>query len=218
MQRFTLIHDGSNLGWQTAYLAFNIAARLGAPLLALLVDSATDKTSLAQRAAQIEVGGRAAGVAIVTRLVADFSVGGLADTAADSDGLFVPHRLIPDRKTALKLFEVFHCPIWVVSHETEACTMAVLVSNWAENKTLLSFATTLFHRLQQPLIGLIPEGKSASMPPKYPDITWIQLPDLSPDEINVALDHHNIDILFLPASKADLIKDLDSNCVLYPGV
>jgi hypothetical protein len=98
MQRFTLLHDGSDQGWQAAYLAFHIAAQLGAPLFALLVGSASDEKILARNASQVEVGGRAAGLVIKTRLVTEFSVDIVEENVADSDGLFVPRRLIPDEE------------------------------------------------------------------------------------------------------------------------
>jgi len=71
MQRFTLLHDGSPQAWQAAYLAFHIAAQLGAPLRVLLFDADDDQDMLAKNASQIEVGGHAAGVNVrtfVTRL------------------------------------------------------------------------------------------------------------------------------------------------------
>jgi len=105
MQRFTLIHNGSQQGWQAAYLAFHIAAQLGAPLLVWLVDSATDKKVLAQRATQVEVGGRAAGVAIETRLVMEFPIRTLVENKSTVDGIFLPHQLIPNGETAARLLE-----------------------------------------------------------------------------------------------------------------
>ena len=68
MQRFSLIHDGSEQGWQAAYLAFNISARFGAPLLALLVKSDLPTSLLQKRAAQVRVGGNAAKLVIETKL------------------------------------------------------------------------------------------------------------------------------------------------------
>ena len=216
MQRFTLIHDGSDQGWQAAYLAFHVAAQLGAPLLVLLVDSTTDKKILAQRATQVEVGGRAAGVVIGTRIVVDFSVNLVMENVAASDGLFVPRRLVPDGRTALRFLEALSCPIWVVSREAKTHKLAVLVNDLVTNAKLFSFTQALSNRLQHSLTGLISEAKLSSVSRDEAISTWIPLPDNSAREITTALDQNDIDILFVPISRSALIKDLSSNCVLCP--
>jgi len=216
MQRFTLIHDGTKQGWQTAYLAFHIAALLGAPLLVLLDDSTTDQKNLFERVSQVKVGGRAAGVAINTLLVKDFSVETMAENVIDSDGLFIPHPLVPDEKTAIALLDVLSCPLWVVSQGIEAHKMGVLVNDLAIDMKLVTFTISLSSRLQQPLIGLIHDKLFTSLPQTDGEIDWIRLPDISLSEIVAVLEMNNIDTLFLPASNASLVKDLTSNCVLYP--
>jgi hypothetical protein len=216
MQRFTLIHDGSDQGWQAAYLAFHVAAQLGAPLLVLLFDSTTDKKELSRRATQIEVGGRAAGVAIGTRLLTDFSIAVVLEHATDSDGLFVPRNLIPDGKAALRFLEALSCPIWVVSHEAKFHKLAVLVSDMVTDENLISYTAVLSHRLQQALIGLTRKDKHASTPQSDIISSWIPLSNFSPREITTALDQYDIDMLFIPASRSSLIQDLDSSCVVCP--
>lgn len=216
MQRFTLIHDGSDQGWQAAYLAFHVAAQLGAPLLVLLVDSTTDKKILARRATQIEVGGRAAGVAIGTRFVTDFSVHVVLENATDSDGLFVPHNLIPDGEAALRFLEALSCPIWVVSHEAKSHKLAVLVSDLVTDEKLISYTAVLSHRLQQALIGLIRKDEHTSTAPSDTISTWIPLSNFAPREITTALVQNDIDMLFVPASRSSLIQDLNSICVVCP--
>ena len=132
MQRFTLIHDGSRHGWQAAYLAFYVAAQLGAPLQVLLVASDNDKNTLAKQAAQVEVGGHAAGVAIGTQLISEFSIGTVIEASGNINGLFVPHHLIPDEKTARHFLKALDCPLWLVSEESETNGTAVLVGDFFE--------------------------------------------------------------------------------------
>jgi len=216
MQRFTLLHDGSDQGWHATYLAFHIAAQLGAPLSVLLVDPTTDQKILARRAAQVEVGGRAAGLAIETRLVKNFSVSVVMENTSNIDGFFVPHRLVPNGKTVLGYLEALSCPIWIVAHEAKTHKMAVLVSDLTVDEKLISFTAALSLRLQQSLTGLVKEG--------LPNITtqinsvsaWIQLPGFSHNEIASALDQHGIDLLFVPASRASLIDTASFNCALFP--
>ncbi|MGB7873821.1 MAG: hypothetical protein WBL25_05520 [Anaerolineales bacterium] len=216
MQRFTLIHDGSEQGWQAAYLAFHIAAQLGAPLLVLLFDSASDKNMLEKRAAQVEVGGHAAGVVISTQLITEFSVDSVAENSANSNGLFVPRRLIPDEKTARRFLEVLSYPLWIVSKESEIQGMAVLVGNPAAHETLINYVSTLSHRIQQPLTGLIPESKLALIPKTASAIAWLPLSNFSPAEITAALHKVGARVLFLPISRFSLIVGLSINCVIYP--
>jgi hypothetical protein len=217
MQRFTLLHDGSNHGWQAVYLAFHLSARLGAPLLVLLVDSAIDREMIVQRTNQVEVGGRAAGVVIGTRLVTDFSVKVVAENAAGSDGLFAPRQLIQDGKHAARFLEALSCPLWIVSKESEMRNMAVMVNKAAADKGLIDYTATLSHRLQESLIGLARENAVATMRDLYAHLSWHPLHDFSPAKIAATLDELDNDILFLPVSVISLVNELPVNCVVYPA-
>jgi hypothetical protein len=218
MQRFTLLHDGSDQGWQAAYLAFHIAAQLGAPLFALLVGSASDEKILARNASQVEVGGRAAGLVIKTRLVTEFSVDIVEENVADSDGLFVPRRLIPDEETAARFLEASSCPLWIVSKEAEMHKMAVLVDDLAADKALITFTATLSNRLQQSLTGLVRKDEIALTSDTDESISWLPLEDFSPAEINATLNQLGAGLLFLPLSRLSLVHELSLNCVIYPAM
>ena len=218
MQRFTLLHDGSKQGWQAAYLALHVAAQLGSPLLVLLTDLAPDPEVLIQRATQVEVGGRAAGVTIKTRQVADFSVDVVLQYATNSDGLFVPQRLIPGWKTALQYLEAFSRPLWVVSRESEMHKMAVLVDDLAADETLVNYTVTLSRRLQQSLTGLILDSESISISKSDAPNDWVSLHSINSVEINTALQQIEADLFFIPASRISLIDDLPLNYVVYPVV
>ena len=217
MQQFTLIHDGSNQGWQAAYLAFHVSAQLGAPLQVLL-GASTNKATLVQRAAQVEIGGRAARVAIGTRLVADFSLDTLLENTTSIDGLFVPRRLVPDGKTAVRFLETLSCPLWIVSRGPEIHKMAVLVTDPLVDEKLLHYISTLSHRLQQSLTGLIQAEKVASMSQNDLELGWEPIPNFSSHEISTTVDQLDVDLLFVPASKASLIDHLTSNCVVFPAM
>lgn len=216
MQRFTLIHDGSNQGWQTAYLAFRIAARLGAPLLALLVDPATDGKNLTRRAAQVEVGGRAAELVITTRFVTDHSVRVLVENSAGSDGLFVPRNLIPDSETAQRFLQALSCPLWVISQEAELRDMAVLVADFVTEEGLINYTTALSRRIQQSLIGLVHASELALIPNDGDALTWMPLADFTDAEITAAVAQLDANLLFLSDTHVSMFSGLLMNCVFYP--
>jgi hypothetical protein len=216
IQRFTLVHDGSDQGWQAAYLAFHITAQLGASLLVLMVGSTTDEKILAQKASQVEVGGRAAGVVIETRLVTKFSVDAVRENAADSDGLFVPRRLIPDEETAVRFLDALSCPLWIVSKESELHEMAVLVDDLAANETLITYTTALSRRLQQSLTGFVRRNELNLISGSDESLAWLPLADFSPTEINATLNQLGADLLFLPLARLSLVSELSMNCVVYP--
>lgn len=216
MQRFTLIHDGSNQGWQAAYLAFHVASRLGAPLQALLVDSVTEKQTLAQRATQIEVGGRAAGVVIETRLVGDFSLEVVSENAAGTDGLFIPARFIPDEKTVSQCLEALSCPLWIVSRTGEVRDIALLVNDLVADEGVIHYSNTLSYRLQEALTVIV--GAGEQIPSKHDsDLNWESIPSFSLPEIRTTLNHLKTKLLFLPASNAWVVNKLDCNCVVCPA-
>jgi hypothetical protein len=215
MQRFTLIHDGSNQGWQAAYLAFRVAARLGAPLRVLLGDS-TDEEMLIQRATQVEIGGRAAGVVIRTRMVADFSLDILVENTSAIDGLFLPRRLVPDEETVARFLEALTCPLWIVSQGPEFNKMAVLVSDLVADEKLIHYTTILSHRLQQPLVGFVQEKELVSAAQSDVEFDWELLQNFSSRAINSTIDQLNIGLFFVSASKTSLINELTSNCIVFP--
>ena len=217
MQRFTLLHDGSSHGWQAAYLAFHLSARLGAPLLVLLVGSAVDRDMIAERATQVEVGGRAAGLVIKTRLVDDFSVKVVAEHASGSDGLIVPGQLVQDEMLRARFLETLSCPLWVVTKESEMSKMAVLVSDATTEDSLVAQAASLANRLQEPLIGLARQETFAVLTQRYRAISWHQIPDLSPAKITGALGQLDSEILFLSDSDFSMANDLPINCVVCPA-
>jgi len=216
MQRFTLLHDGSEQGWQSAYLAFHIATQLGAPLSVLLVDGTDDKDALVKRAAQIEIGGRAAGVAIETKMITGISIKVVVANSINSDGLFIPRSLTSDRLAARKLLQASSCPVWIVSKEAEMHGMAVLVDDPVVDDALIHYAAILSHRIQQPLTGLIREGELEKLNKSDTAIHWFPLPDFSPAGITTALNQLDIDLCFLPNSKISQIDELGINCVVIP--
>jgi len=216
MQRFTLIHDGSSQGWQATYLAFHFAAQLGAPLLVLLSDTTADKHTLKQRAAQVEVGARAAGVVIETRLGQDFTIDVIAGNAADGDGLFISRRLVPDGETATRFLQALSRPMWVISRESEDHKMAVLLSDPQLEGELLRYTTTLSRRMQQSLIGIVQEERFGHLSNEEAGLSLKPIPALSPPEINAALRQLEIDLLFISASKVSLIEELSINYAIYP--
>jgi len=216
MQRFTLIHDGSEQGWQTAYLAFHVAAQLGAPVQGLIVDAGSDKDVLEKRASQVEVGGHAAGVAIETQMILEFSVDAVKDHLGEGNGLFVPRRLVPDEETARRFQELFACPLWIVSRRSAAKGVAVLFDMPEEQEAMFRYAAILSHRLKQPLTGFILNDDLARHP--LPDIDFFQLllPDFSISTISTALDRVNASLLILSISQFTLSTKLPLNCVFYP--
>jgi hypothetical protein len=217
MQHFTVIHDGSDQGWQAAYLAFHIATLLGAPLRALLTESPTDKKAHAQRAAQIEVGGRAAGVAVESRLISDFSVANIVENCEGTNGLFIPRRLVPNEKTAHRFLEALSCPLWLVSMESAMDGMVMLISDSASDEALIHYAMTLSGRIQLPLTGFVHQNKFPSISKSEPDIAWQPIADFTPLAIATALKQVNASLLFLSIVYFSLVDELPGNCVIYPA-
>ena len=217
MRKYALIHDGTDQGWQATYQAFHIANRLGAPLQALIIDPDQNQAKLAQRAAHVEVGGRAAGVTIETRLLMNFSLDVLEESITAIDGLFLPQRLIPDGETAASYLEAFSCPLWIVSKESEIKEIAVLLNDPAEDSSLISYTKILSHRLQQSLTLILPSDKIQSEPAiELQDLKWFALSKFSQSGVNQELENLHIDLLFISATYASMINELSCNCVVYP--
>jgi hypothetical protein len=218
MQRFTLSHDGSSQGWQTAYLAFDVAARLGAPLQVLLLDSTADQELLAQNAMQLQTAGRAAGVSLETRIVADFSSESVARSVVAINGLFLPHRLLPDEETTTRLLEALACPLWIVAGELRTRKMAVLVENLTGDQDLIAYAMVLSQRMSERLTALILNEQVFQRPQGSPEMAWMPLQDFSEENIIWALDQLHADLLCIKDSKFFLARRLGRTCLVYPTV
>lgn len=216
MQRFTLIHDGSKQGWQTAYLAFHVAAQLGAPLLGLIVDAGSDMDALKKRAEQVEVGAHAAGVAIGTQLIPEFSVDAVDKYLGEGNGFFVPRRIIPDEETARRFLDVMPCPLWLVSKGPGINGMAVFVSVPGEQDALINYASTLSHRLKQTLTGLVLKGDLTQISQTEIDFSWLILSDSKRSTISAALDRANANLLVLSVSQFSLSMKTSFSCIFYP--
>lgn len=216
MQHFTVLQDDSQQGWQATYLAFHIASRLGAPLRALLTESSSDEKVRVQRAAQVEVGGRAAGVTVETRLITDFSVATVAENCSNTNGLFISHRLISDEKTAHRFLKVLSCPLWLVSMESAMDGMAVLIGDPTSDEALTHYAMTLSGRIQLPLTGLVYKNKISLISESNPAINWQALTELTSIEVTTTLKQVNASLLFLSIAHFSLTDELPINCVIYP--
>lgn len=216
MQHFTVLQDDSQQGWQAAYLAFHIASRLGAPLRVLLTESSSDENDHAQRAAQVKVGGRAAGVSVETRLLTDFSVNTVAENCSNTNGLFIPRRLIPDEKAARRFLQAISCPLWIVSMESAMEGMAVLRGESSLEQSLTDYALALSGRIQLPLTGLVHRDQHSLISKSYPDIPWQSLPDLTSIEITTVLKRVKASLLFLSISLFSLTVETPVNCVIFP--
>jgi hypothetical protein len=215
MERFTLVHDGSAQGWRTAYLTFHIAGRLGALLQVLLATSIADDELLSQTASQVEIGGRAAGVAIETHILPDPSVETIIENLGETTGLFLPSRLVPDMATAARLIGAAACPLWIVSEESTSRTMAVLVEDSFADEDLIAYAVRLAQRMTETLTGLLIGSSPA--PADDSRLTWIPLQDSSLPVVMAALDRLQADLLLLRLPLASLARELDCTCVIFPG-
>ena len=214
MQKFVLVLDGSEQGWQTAYRAFHVTARLGAYLHVLVIDSVENESLLAQRANQVKIGGHAAGISIETQLIKEFSLDTLRKKNKEIAGLFVPSGLIPDDKVAKQFLNAISCPLWIISTKSEIRKMGVLVDDPDQNKELISYSKSLSRRIKKPLTGFV---IGTQLDPKFGISTrWIPVVKMTLPEINTILNELGVDMLFLPYSLVSLINNLAVNCVIYP--
>ena len=217
MQRFTLIHDGSSQGWQAAYLAFDVAARLGAPLQVLLLDS-KDPELVAQNAMQLQTAARAAGVPLETQVVEDFSTESVFRSAAAINGLFLPHGLLPDADAAMRFLEALSCPLWIVADELRTRQMVVLVENLTGDEDLIAYAVILSQRMSETLTALTLNEEASQKLQSNPDISWMPLQEFSEARIVSALDQLHADLLCIKQANFSLAHGLGRTYLIYPRV
>ena len=217
MHRFTLLHDGSDQGWQATYLALHVATHLGAPLHVLHIDPSNQQNALAQRAAQVETGGHAAEVSITTDFLADYSKETLTRYSTNVDGFFLPRPLIPDAESASLFLEAFRCPLWTVSVEAKYNTMTVLVGDPALETHLIAESKTYANRLHQTLTGFILDAKvEAMVASESSNLKWMSFSEFNKEKLTQALGQLQADLLFTSITNFKLTADLPVNCVFVP--
>lgn len=212
MLNFVLIHDGTELGWQAAYRAFHVTARLGASLLALVIDADLDADELVQYAAEIKIGGNAARINLTTRMVTEFTEQKLIKAIPPGDGLFLPSHLVSDEKTALRYLETLKNPLWVITTEAEINLMGVLITGEGD-KQAVDYATVLSNRMRKPLVGFSNFHETDGIDP---GLERVDVDDYSAESLLPVVSENDIDLLVIPASQIQLISLIPVNCVIFP--
>ena len=217
MQRFVLIHNGSNQAWQTAYLAFHVSASLGARLMVLIIDPIDSNNPLSYSAKQIEIAGRTAGVVIETLKVNSSITDILVEYTREIDGIFIPRIFIPDAEVLNHYLDIVSCPIWIVTQNAEHNKMAILIENLSKEISFIDYAITLASRLQHSLTGLIQNSEPGFSHLSDFDINWYSLTDFSNKEISMALKRLEANLLFFSKKNASIIENLSINFVVFPN-
>jgi hypothetical protein len=218
MHQFTVIHDGSTPGWRAAYLAFHVAVQFGAPLQVLIIEDEDGQNRPAEKAAQTEIGGRAAGLAIETHIVKISALDTILNQAPVINGLFVPRHLVTGEARIEQILETSSCPLWVVAEETEPRKMAVLISDLAEDEDLLAYALSLSQRMAETLSCLVIDDSPPPTTRSSPNLSWISLHEFTAPAIRSAVDTHSIDLLVIGSTDFPLVEEINCSCVVFPRV
>lgn len=211
MQNFALLHDGSKTGWHASYFALHVSARLGAQLRIFLNMKSKRQKNL------IEIAARASGVVIDITFLDNMSTGTILTHSRDMDGLFVHRRFIPDGRTARRYVNKLSRPLWVVSRKSEIREIAALVNNPIADVQMLAYAGAFSHRIHESISGIIRNTERKPEPiNKAPITNWVAIQSFSQIKINNLSRKRNFDLLFVPATRAGLVKKTSCNCVLFP--
>ena len=212
MLKFVLVHDGTDLGWQAAYRAFHVAARLGASLLAVVIDSRLNADDLVQAAAEIKVGGNAARIILTTSVIAEFTEEKLVKQVIPGDGLFLPRHLVPDEQTALRFLDRLGNPIWAIATQAEINRMGVFIPEQSTDLQAISYARLMANRMRKPLVGFSNLARSDRADP---GVEWVEVRDSSDQAVFDAVDENEIDLLIFLPSQVRLLNSLPINCVIF---
>ncbi len=159
-----MLLEGTPASWEAAYSAIHLAARLASRLVGVAGVDAQDERSARQWLAEFETGGRAAGIAVETHLLARLDLDSVLAQAETSDGAFVGRRgdEPPDMLNAL--FDSLTTPLWVVPRQVSVRRMAYLGGSDMADSASSRFAHSLSRRLGVELTGMPPTGPVGSAP------------------------------------------------------
>jgi hypothetical protein len=222
-QRLTVIHDGSGQGWQAVYVAFHVAARLHASLLAISLANSNNRESSAERILKMGVGARAAGLTLRTGTIHELTVEAIEAQARGSGALLLPKDLFRAAGLVPALVEALACPVWLISREHEIRRLGVVLNGPASAGGALHYASTLAFRWNQPLICLTSEAGLSKYPRtiKSVDLKWKVLGDLSAPAIQQQVSEKHIDLVLFNTSQTllshEFARATTASLVLCPG-
>lgn len=210
IQQITAIHDGSTQGWHTAYVAFNMAARLSASLLVISLADGEADAGLVEQIARIEIGARAAGLSFETVTVHSVSVDAIVARAEGTHTLLLPRDLLNAESLALALVEALSCPVWLIPGELEIRRLGIILNDPGGEEYALQYASALAYRWNQPLICLArkPGPVALSQDSKRVEFIWSLLDDLSAAAIEQEIGRKQLDMLVFTISQAWLVSEL----------
>jgi hypothetical protein len=203
MQKIAAIHDGSPQGWETIYLAFHVAVRLGMPLLVLTLPGDEKQQSPAEQIEKIHTGGRAAGLSVETFAIERVTAEAVLEHGRDLYTLLAPKDLAMPQVQALA--GALACPIWVVTGKYEIRRLGLCHPVPSEDFAA-RYARALAQRLDQPLVFLTSGAGEAALEEAqiHAGITWEHLPEISVRAIEEQVDLQHIDVMIFGSGDASL--------------
>jgi len=217
MQTVVAIHDGTSQGWETAYLAFHVAARLVTSLLILSLPVDQEGYSLSEQSEKILTGGRAAGLTVETRGIEGMTAEHISRQAPDIYALLVPKNLPTDENLLIDLTRKLSCPIWLVGRKYEIRQLGVWLQ--AATQTLASRHTTaMARRLGQRVVYFTAHSQAPDS--LDPEVIWKPVEDASPQALAKQVEIMHVDMLIFDSEATLLFQKCKSllDCVLalYP--
>lgn len=142
-----MLLEGTPASWEAAYSAIHLAARLASRLVGVAGMDAPDERSARQWLAEFETGGRAAGIAVETHLLARLDPDSVLAQAEANDGAFVGRRGDEPPVMLNALFDRLTTPLWVVPRQVSVRRMAYLAGPDMADSASSRFAHSLSRRL-----------------------------------------------------------------------
>lgn len=143
MQHCLVVLDNSAAAWQTAYMAYDVAARSGSKLMGVVVER--DQEDAAARR-KFEAGARAAGIRVTVRSVPALSAETLRPLFAWAQAVFVSRDSLKSPDALESLVHELHCPLWIVPQQRTIRRVMVATTSGAATAPEMGLGLSLMKR------------------------------------------------------------------------
>lgn len=143
MQQCLVVLDNNAAAWQTAYTAYDVAARSGSSLIGAVVEGQPDSLSVHQK---FEAGARAAGIRATSHEISSLSAKNLHALSPQADAVFISRASLGSPTILDDLIRGLTCPLWIVPEQRSIRRVMIATTTGVTTAPELELGLSLMRR------------------------------------------------------------------------
>jgi hypothetical protein len=143
MQHYLVVLDDSAAAWQTAYTAYDVAARSGSTLLGVVVEGQPNGTLVRQK---FETGARAAGIRATAHSIPSLSGDSFRALLLQAIAVFISQATLTDPELLNNLLRELTCPLWIIPEQRTIRRVMIATTTGAATAPEVELGLSLMRR------------------------------------------------------------------------